>query len=668
MSENQLAMVRQKTALTTCYRIGNHKVLSSMESDFRCLCNGLTLWTGILLDHDLRLDASHHEHLGFAGRLNKLPWLIGDKEVDLTPLLVFLDDLNDSLIKEISGHVPFKGAYLLKEIRVPANAGVLVDLYRRTCKGVARGDVSDVQAVRLLHQSFCFLKKIQVDRPDLTKMANAAFIEFETGLEQADSIPETQEYISIVNEMNTLARLHCTDFNTESFRPRHGPGVVADTQVKCWYDKYTHMASDRRVDYLLGRDGLGTSTDYCPWVRAEKSTRTSRYVAVSKTWKKLRGISAEPVELMFYQQAVAARLDNLFSTNHWWSTRVDLHDQATSRKLARYGSAHGGYATIDLSNASDSVTLKLVKQVFKGTPILKWLLGTRSTHSNCGNAVVRLRKFAPMGSACCFPVECIIFALAAQVASDRSRLTDLDNCQTVRVYGDDIIVDWYAAPELLRILPLLGFSVNTEKSFYSGQFREACGVEAYRGQEVQPLRYKRLEFGPGPEPASPGDISTALSYCNSLYDMGYHETRKYLLSELLSKQIKLKNGLRSVGKYLPATFCGGRGTLASPMPTNFNRLLKFDQNLQTLVVRSIGYRLRLRSKFSDSAMAELFSWMKYHEWQLSHQLGLADFEARWANGWISLGLTSEIDNRVPLGFAMTPTEKWVVWTHYDSLV
>lgn len=668
MSANQLATVRQNVARTECYRIGNHKVLPSHKGDFHCICNGLTLWAGILLDHDLRLDPTDHEHLGFAGRLKKLPWLSGDKEVDLTILLTFLDDMDASLLLEISGHTPFKGAHLLKEIRVPASAGVIVDLYRRTIKCMSRGGVSDVIAVKLLHQMFCFLKKIQIDRPDLTEAANAAFIEFESGLELADSIPESSEYTAIVFEMNALARRHLKDFNTDAFRPKHGPGVVADKGVKCWYDKYTHFRTDDRVNYLLGREDLGTSADYCPWIMPEKSTRTSRFVSVAKTWKKLRGISAEPVELMFFQQAISARLDNLFTTDSWWKQRVNLHDQATSRRLALLGSSHNGYATIDLSNASDSVTLKLVKDVFKGTPVLRWLLGTRSTQSLCESVKVKLRKFAPMGSACCFPTECIIFALAAQAASDRTFQADLDSSQTVRIFGDDIIVDWYAAPTLISMLEVLGFSVNTDKTYITGQFREACGVEAYRGSEIQPLRYKRLEFGFGPEPSSPDDIATALEYCNTLYSLGCHETRKYLLQELLSKQHSLGNTLRSVSRYLPATFSGGRGTLASPMPTNFNRLLKFDHDLQTLVVRSIGYRLRLLSKFDNLEMSELFSWMKYHEWQLGHQLGCFESEKRWANGWIELGRVNDFDKRLPLGFAMTPTEKWVVWTHYDSLV
>jgi hypothetical protein len=671
LSVNHLTQVRQNVARTLCYRIGSHIVsLAQSKADYHCICNGLTLWAGILLDHDLRLEPSAQEHRGFAGRVKTLPWLSGEQEVNLTPLLTFLDNLDSALLREISGYVPFKGVSLIDECEVPANAGVLVGLCRRTIQCLARGGVSDVLAVKLLHQTFCFLKKIQIDRPDLNEQANAEFIRFERGLEISAGFPVNQDTLDVIQEMNTLARKHLSDYSPKPLRPKHGPGVVASKSVNCWYDKYQGMSTDARIEYLLGRNDLGTTKDYSPWVLPSKSTRTSRYVSVPKSWKKLRGISAEPAELMFFQQAVLASIDNVFKASKWWRDRIDLHDQAKSRKLALRGSLHDSYATIDLSAASDSVTLELVKRVFKGTPVLPWLLGTRSVHTICSDTKVRLRKFAPMGSACCFPVECIVFALAAQVASDRTYQKDFDVSQTIRVFGDDIIVDWFAADETIRILNMLGFSVNTDKTYTCGLFREACGVEAYRGVEIQPLRYKRLGYSIlGPEVSSIEDTSKALEYCNTLYYMGYHVTREFLLQQLLQKQYSLgKKSLRTVKRYLPVTFSGGRGTLASPCPTNFNRLFKFDRDLQTLVVRSIGFRLRLVAPIDDSEMSESFSCMKYHEWLLGHQPGCFDGDARWKNGWIDLGQFSELDRRMPLGFTMVPTEKWVVWTHTDSLV
>lgn len=661
MSVNPLTNVRERLSRTPSYLIGSHRVLLTHKEDHCNICNGLTLWVGILLDHDLMLGSSYQEHRGFTGRVLSLPILSGSKEVDLTPLLVFLDDLDSALIREISGQNRFKGDFLY-EVTAPINFGVVVHLCRKTVKCLAMGELSDLEAVRLLHQSFSFLKKIELDRPDLLESAKADYLDFEKLLEQRECNGFSPFARQAITEMRALARKHLRDFSLTPFRPEHGPGAVSDTNVKCWYDKYLHMKHDARIAYLLNQNCLGTIMDYCPWCTSEKSDRTCRYVAVPKTWKKLRGISAEPIELQFFQHAIFNRIDALFTTNSWWRQRVDLHDQTKSRKLAIAGSLYDNLATIDLSAASDSVTLELVKQVFKGTKLLYWLLGTRSTYSVCDEQTVRMRKFAPMGSACCFPVECIVFTLAAQVASDRTYIAGLDDRPTVRVFGDDIIIDGYAAHELIHILEELGFTVNTDKSYTSGGFREACGAEAYRGDEIQPLRYKRLDWDPSTQSSSAGSISTSLSYINSLYLRGYHTTREYLLHGLLHSKITVGKHRREVGRYLSATFHGLHGTFMSSCPTNFNRLFKFDREYQTIKVLSIGFRLRLRSKIKSSVMTELFSMMRYHEWQLGHQPGLVDFERRWEKGWIDLGAVSDLDSRIPLGFVMTPTEKWKVWT------
>lgn len=676
MLVKELTSVRQKVACTISYLISSHRVTPSQVEDHCSICNGLTLWAGILLDTNVMLGGSLQEQNGRKGRILSMPLFSGSKEVDLTVYLSFLDELDDWILFQMSSSERFKGA-LPKGIKAPASAGIVLSLIRLICKRVSDGEMLDTEALRLAHQVCCFLSKIQLDRPDLVELANAEFISFEHDLSKRPRLRDNPEVSSILDEMNALARTHLLDWTPDPFRPRHGPGATADVEVKCWYDKYLHMNSDARVAYLLNRYNLGTEVDYCPWVKPEKSTRTSRFIPVPKTWKKLRGISAEPVELQFYQQAVLRSLDRLFTTSKWWKDRVDLHDQGKSGRLALFGSLTNSIATIDLSAASDSVTLELVKEVFKGTPLLYWLLGTRCTFSICDEQVVRLAKFAPMGSACCFPVECIIFTLAAQVASDRTRLDGLDNDPTIRVFGDDIVIDWYSADTLVEVLNQIGFKVNTRKSYLIGNFREACGVEAYRGTEVQPLRYKRLGGDFRAWTPLVGDIATALSYSNSLYSRGFHGTRSYLVQILLNSEIAIGKKRFRVGNYIPATFSGTRGSLASPLPTNFNRLLKSgwpapqDASVpwyQARLVKSLGFRVRLKSYIEGSEMSELYSMMLYHEWQLEHQSGLVDYDKKWEKGWCDLGLVSGPDSRLPLGSVTVPTVKWVLWDYIDSLV
>lgn len=677
MLVNELTMIRENVQRTASYLIGNHRITPAQKADHGSLCNGLTLWAGILLDTNSILESvSSQECSGRRSRIIKMGLFRGCSQVNLTEYLVFLDDIDAWLLNLLSTSTRFKGE-LPHGITVPAEAGIVLSLVRDICHCTRRGEMLDGEAVRMIHQICSFLQKIELDRPDLVKEANAQFISFEQDLSTRMPLRSNPFVARVLDEMNLLARKHLATWTPAPFRPRHGPGAVADKSVKVWYEKYLTMRTDLRIAYLLGRSSLGTERDYCPWIKSEKSTRTSRFISVPKTWKKLRGISAEPVELQFYQQALRRSIDTVFTSQKWWRDRVNLHDQSISAKYALNGSITGSYATIDLSAASDSVTLELVKEVFKGTSLLYWLLGTRCTHTICDEQVIRIRKFAPMGSATCFPVECIVFALAAQVASDRTYVSSIHNRGTVRVFGDDIVTDYFSVDALLEILGSLGFKVNTRKTFHTGCFREACGTEAYRGVEIQPLRYKRLGGNLNTWTPQVGDISAAISYSNKLFENGYRLTRAYLISALLHSKVKIGKRCVPVGPYITATFSGMRGSLASPQPTNFNRLLKFDSKpnksqkvpwYQTTLVRNLGVRVRFPSYVEGSEMSELFSWQKYHEWQLEHQQGLVDYEKMWEEGWIDLGALSAVDQRIPLGSVTVPAVKWVPWTYTDTLV
>jgi hypothetical protein len=61
------------------------------------------------------------------------------------------------------------------------------------------------------------------------------------------------------------------------------------------------------------------------------------------------------------------------------------------------------------------------------------------------------------------------------------------------VFGDDIIVPAKAHEMTLRLLRILGFTPNLEKSFGSGTFRESCGHDYYCGYNVRPVFLRKLE-------------------------------------------------------------------------------------------------------------------------------------------------------------------------------
>jgi hypothetical protein len=55
------------------------------------------------------------------------------------------------------------------------------------------------------------------------------------------------------------------------------------------------------------------------------------------------------------------------------------------------------------------------------------------------------------------------------------------------VYGDDIVVRGSLAPEVLKLLRLIGFRHNPRKTFIQGQFRESCGSDWFNGKDVRPV-------------------------------------------------------------------------------------------------------------------------------------------------------------------------------------
>lgn len=671
MTSNGLPTIAEKLSAVACYRLGSTRISRTCQKpDHNSIVVGLSLWYGVILDYNLRFSTEKAETN--RGRIINHA-LVGwnQQEGDLTSFLTFLDQIADVLLACLSDPDGFKACLLLKgvkDLRVahwlnPIKGSLLV-----LFSDAFRPDGEDeVQGIRMVRQVSCFLKKLNVDRPDLRDEAERDFFLFEEELSRIVPLRSCHVgYQRDVFDMKNLLMSHLDKFSLSPFVPGHGPGAVANPRVKCWYDKHTHACSDRRIGFLLNHAGLGLQRDYLPLIREDKSNRTSRYVCVPKTWKKLRGISAEPIELQYVQQGLLGAIDRMFTTDRWWASRINLHDQQASRDLARKGSVDGTLATIDLSAASDSVTLQLVRDLFGSTELARWLIGSRSTHTLCGDTTVKLNKFAPMGSACCFPVECIVFCLAAEVAVSRTR-QPFHKVKQVRVFGDDIILPQYAVPVLFEILSNLGFSVNSDKSFWQGNFREACGTEAWHGNDIQPCRFQSHKSGVMGRYIDHDEISSTVAFANELFARGLHDTRKYLLELLFNKRVRMGNNksVRVQGTIF-SSFSGECQTLTSPRPTNFNLERKFSRPLQTLVYRRIVWQERPRTRILDEAMADSYDMCEYVTWLIRHQPGFRDYDALWSEGWIN-STVSNPWSRLPLGVRMVPTQKWVIPSTRDFL-
>jgi len=283
--------------------------------------------------------------------------------------------------------------------------------------------------------------------------------------------------------------------------PRHGPGAVSNLHSSG--DKYTFP------DYPQDIADVLPPSIFCQVNEAEwnaichqlvKDKAPAKLIAVPKTFDKPRLIASEPVVHQYLQQALMRWL------------RANLHpllrkvvaftDQTPSQELALKASRTKKVATVDLSSASDRLSLAVVQCFFRtNPPILDLLVRTRSTHIvdgiNTRNGVSIVRKFAAMGSAVTFPVQTLVYASCCFAAvcvargwktsskkTSRSRLHQV--APDIQVFGDDIEIPVDAWQYLERLLELLGLKVNREKTHTSGHFRESCGMDAYRGFDVTP--------------------------------------------------------------------------------------------------------------------------------------------------------------------------------------
>lgn len=214
-----------------------------------------------------------------------------------------------------------------------------------------------------------------------------------------------------------------------------------------------------------------------------------RVVTVPKNMFTDRTIGVEPTANTYLQQGVGR-----FFKTCLFRHGIDLTDQGWNQTLAKC--AQGlGLATVDLSMASDTVAYWLVGELLPPA-WFQFLCDLRSEYAvmqgeSGKKVVIPLEKFSSMGNAFTFELESLIFyALAFAVCIEVGVPTTF-----LSVFGDDIILPAEAYEKLRTTFQVLGFQVNSEKSYHKGRFFESCGVHAFDGYDVTPIYQKELLFG-----------------------------------------------------------------------------------------------------------------------------------------------------------------------------
>lgn len=160
---------------------------------------------------------------------------------------------------------------------------------------------------------------------------------------------------------------------------------------------------------------------------------------------------------------------------------INLNDQSINKRLARVGSIDKSLATIDLSSASDSVSRGLVDMLLPP----RWyqlLNALRSKVTTIDGHEHVNEMFSSMGNGFTFELESLIFLSIAKAVAHFGRHSGV-----ISIYGDDIICPTSMAHDLAFVLSIFGFSINLEKSFFDGDFRESCGGHYLNGLDVTPF-------------------------------------------------------------------------------------------------------------------------------------------------------------------------------------
>lgn len=341
-----------------------------------------------------------------------------------------------------------------------------------------------------------YLKKMQEPDANSTESLKQKcwdeFIEFDRNLPSYLHLPRSHWYKTRIILQEWLRDYRLTDDidfpKGSSFEPTRGRNSIAQylksNSWSCTYENfdtfveivYKHKAlkraARRRYHRWLSQKGFDEkSSNRVLWThfgdafmifkwKMEQIThfvRGSRFSSVPKNNEKRRPINIEPFGNLLAQRRIGNSIRDLLTRKG-----LDLDSVAT---IHRQRISDLRYATIDLSNASDSVSLALVRFLFP-----KWFIEqletTRSFMLFGGDKHYHIPlKISSMGNGYTFELmTMILYAL----------------CQsydvTSSVFGDDIIVECRYAESIISDLSSVGFVPNKDKTFIDGPFRESCGA------------------------------------------------------------------------------------------------------------------------------------------------------------------------------------------------
>lgn len=351
---------------------------------------------------------------------------------------------------------------------------------------------------------------------------------------------------------------------------RHGPGAVAGREKgrQKWAFSYIPGINPRL--YSWRPEGFPFRSKAEPY---------ARMIAVPKDFRGPRIICIEPKEFQFAQQGLMELLYKTMHASPVLRTSLDMLDTSASRALCYRSDT----ATIDLKDASDNISLRLVKLLF---PTWMYKLLTRYRSRGLKHeGVLPYKSFATMGSAVCFPVESLVFWVIARSAMNlRGHPRD-----TLRVFGDDVGCTKRNFSCISEAYSLCGFILNPEKTCHETPIRESCGEYTFWLRPCMITRFKTTNT------SAASNFMAFLDYARNLNDNEYVEA---------SRQV-----LRLIEKVHPVPY----GTRWAPPLMDNNCPMRWNRDLQ-------HWECRLPLPILVDRVQPLTDFARLYAWQVGNSL------------------------------------------------
>lgn len=255
--------------------------------------------------------------------------------------------------------------------------------------------------------------------------------------------------------------------------------LIDDLNAVLQHAPYLSKEVSETLDFrgpIAGR--LNPDSNCNEYTSVPKNAKTNRAIAIPDHFRSLgQGALGRILRSRLRHSKYKLNLDDLWKLNQEYARQGSI------------GQSSDGYhyVTVDVTCASSTIAFEAVFDLLPRSWAMlcdRW----RESHTKYGDYLHENHKFSSMGNGFTFELESIFFfalAKASQIVNGEKRAF----CSS---FGDDIITTRSSYNDLCDLFSFYGLTVNNNKSFTSGYFRESCGADYWQGARINPPYLKEI--------------------------------------------------------------------------------------------------------------------------------------------------------------------------------